>query len=255
MGADSALTHRGEYITDRFGMRRPRISTGDKVFQIPKIHAGISYWGEATIGGQTTDQWISAFVQSAQYSTIDDFAVLLQNELRNLVPALTDPEGSRRYRYGRRVFHLAGFVEHKGELVPTFYHIHNGQSETNLGIDPRIINANHDFPPERVMDHFLKDEIPHICNWDFFQYRDLFSSIFSVFNNWRERLSIDGQPFIFPDPQKFPDTLTAYAEFVRFWIRLVRDIYALSNYPEIIGGDVRVLSIKPNGFAEISSKP
>jgi hypothetical protein len=38
----------------------------------------------------------------------------------------------------------------------------------------------------------------------------------------------------------FANPLEAYTESVRFWIR---DVYALSNLPAIIGGEITVLSI------------
>ena len=63
------------------------------------------------------------------------------------------------------------------------------------------------------------------------------------------------QPFLFPDPSKFSNNIEAYSEFVRFWIRLVRDVYALSNVPETIGGEISVLSISPNGETRFSKKP
>ena len=61
--------------------------------------------------------------------------------------------------------------------------------------------------------------------------------------------------FRFPDKDKFVSSLEAYSEFVRFWIRLVRDVYALSNLPEIIGGDISVLSISPDGETRFSTRP
>ena len=258
MGADSAITFRNRYVIDNSGRRRPLILLGGtKIFPIPKIHAGISFWGNANIGNSTTFEWLSNFIYSREneYNNIHDFAILLQNELRNVVPELTEPEDSLEYRYGKRGFHLAGFVEHEGKPIPTMYHIHNGLSETNPEINPRVINANHDFPPEKVAELFSRGQVPNLRNGDFFLYSDLFDKLYSSFNQWSRLLSIEGRPFVFPDPKKFANPLDAYAEFVRFWIRLVRDVCALSNMPEIIGGEIRVLSITTDGRINVSVKP
>jgi hypothetical protein len=248
MGADSAVT---QHASTPSGRRIPRILTGlRKVYHIPKINAGISCWGKGRIGNYPVDVWLPDFIDSHEneYDTIYDFAILLQDELRELVPELSAPEGSREYRYGNRGFHLAGFVEYQGRTVPTFYHIHNGQSETYPNINPRIINANHDLPPQRVLELFSQRRIPHVRNGDFILYTQIFDRLYQLFNQFPNRLR-------FPDPTKFESPLSAYSEFVRFWIRLVRDIYALSNLPEIIGGEISVLSIAPTGETSFSSRP
>jgi len=258
MGADSAISY-NSFITEPSGRKRRRVLTGGmKILQIPKIKAGISYWGEGNIGSDTTDVWLSNFIFSNRdrYNSIHDLAVLLQNELRELVPVLTEPEGSFGYRYGKRGFHLAGFVEHKGKSIPTFYHIHNGQSETTAGINPQVINANHDLPPEEVLKYFSKSEYPYVRNGEFFSYIVLFDNLRKAFMRLEDLLKkVGGMPFIFPDITKFSDPSEAYSEFVRFWIRLVRDVYALSNLPEIIGGEISVLSILPTGETKSSKRP
>jgi hypothetical protein len=258
MGADSAISY-NSYITEPSGRKRRRILTGGtKTLWIPKIRAGISYWGEGNIDNVTTDVWLSDFIFSHedQYDNINDFATLLQDELRKLVPEITEPEGSLEYRYGKRGFHLAGFIEHEGKPIPTFYHIHNGQSETTSNINPRITNANYDLPPEKVLKHFPKSEFPCVANGEFYMYKILFDNLQTAFGQFGDLLrKASGSPFIFPDPTKFSDRLEACSEFARFWIRLVRDVYALSNLPEIIGGDISVLSISPSGETKFSRRP
>jgi hypothetical protein len=203
--------------------------------------------------------WLSDFIFSRRddYDNISDFAVLLQNELREVVhEEITEPEGSLEYRYGKRGFHLAGFIEHERRAVPTFYHIHNGQSETTPNINPRIINANYDLPPEKVLEFFSHSATPYVRNGDFWLYVKIFDSLRGAFEEFRRLLrQAHNAPFLFPDTTKFSDDIEAYSEFVRFWIRLVRDVYALSNVPETIGGEISVLSISPNGETRCSKKP
>lgn len=80
MGADSAYTQK---VTDNLGRTRLRILTGlRKVYEIPKIKAGISCWGKGIIENGTciTDVWLSDFIKSRedQYDTTHAFAILLQ---------------------------------------------------------------------------------------------------------------------------------------------------------------------------------
>jgi hypothetical protein len=234
------------------------LTGGTKTLWIPKIKAGISYWGEANIDNTTTDVWLSDFVYSHRdhYNNIGDFATLLQNELRKFVPEITESKDSMEYRYGKRGFHLAGFIEHAGKPVPTLYHIHNGQSETDTKINPRIINANLDLPPEKVLAHFSESEFPYLINGDFFLCATMFDNLQVAFGGFGSLLEkITGSPFVFPDLRKFANPLDGYSEFTRFWIRLVRDVYGLSNLPESIGGDILILSISPTGEAKFSRRP
>lgn len=257
MGADSAISYNSS-ITEPSGRKKKRILTGGiKILQIPKIKAGISYWGEGNIGSDTTDVWLSDFIftNESKYGNIHDFATLLQTELRKKVPKLTDPKGSYEYRYGRRGFHLAGFVEYKGKNVPTFYHIHNGESETISGIDPTKINANHDLPPQLVQKLFSQNVYPHVRNGEFMLYGAMFDSLQKAFGQFKTYLKANhGISLVFPEPSKFSNSLEAHSEFVRFWIRLTRDVFALSNLPEIIGGDISVLSISPTGETRCTTR-
>ena len=59
------------------------------------------------VGTETTDVWLSNFIFSCKddYDSISDFAVLLQDELREKVDEeITEPETSSQYRYGKRVY-------------------------------------------------------------------------------------------------------------------------------------------------------
>lgn len=257
MGADSALTQK---VTDNLSRTRYRVLTGfRKVHWIPKIQAGVSCWGTGITEDNNcvTDFWLSDFITSnvVQCNTIHDFAILLQDELRKKIPEISAPEGSIEFRYGNSGFHLAGFLEYKKRKIPTFYHIHNGQSEVFPDIEPRIVNANQDFPPERVSKLFSKGIAPHVRNGDFFVYSTLFQHLQELFDQLEKELKIGDEPFRLPDYKKFASPLEAYAEFVRFWIRIVRDMYALSNVPEIISGDISILAITPHGNSNFSRKP
>lgn len=248
MGADSAMTVRNPE-TGHITEIRNNIQ---KIFEIPKIKAGISCWGNARVGDEELERWLPQFIEEheSDYHDIHDIAILLQNEIRKYTPPITAPEESSELRYGNRGFHLAGYTEFKGKLAPTFYHIHNGKSEFFTDIDPRIVNANNDRPPSLILDNWKNDTIPYTRNGDFFRFAQIFDSLFDAIN----KLKVNNQPLRFPEPSKFKDRLEAFSEFVRFWIRLTRDVYALSNAPEIIGGEIRTLTISPEGVMIFTSK-
>ena len=255
MGADSAVT---QTVPSPSGRGKRRILTGyRKVYKIQKINAGISCWGTGKVGEFRTDIWLPDFISSreSEYDSLHSLAILLQDELRDLVPEITASKETVEYRYGNRGFHLAGYTEHKGSQVPTFYHIHNGQSEIYPKINPRIMNANHDLPPQEVLDLFTKNIAPHVRNGDFIFYSFLFNTLSELFNTFYQRVRIGDTPFVFPNIPRFEEPLEGYSEFVRFWIRLVRDVYALNNVPEVIGGNISILSIAPDGVMKLANKP
>ncbi|MHA1972652.1 MAG: hypothetical protein ACTSW1_06660 [Candidatus Hodarchaeales archaeon] len=248
MGADSALTLRNPHTYEITG-----IETVQKIYHIPKINAGISCWGNGKVGEIPIETYLPAFIEEREneYSNIDEFATILKEDVSNYTPEITASVNSYEYRYGNRGFHLAGFVDYNGTQVPSFYHIHNGVSETYSNINPRILNANHDWPPNKVFKDFNDGIIPNIRNGDFLRYAQLFDSLWKTF----QQLKVAGSPVNIPSINKFGDLLLAYSEFVRFWIRLTRDVYALSDLPEIIGGNISILSLKPNGGFSCDSKP
>ncbi|HER54302.1 MAG TPA: hypothetical protein ENO13_00165 [Candidatus Bathyarchaeota archaeon] len=128
MVADSAITM--DIIMPITRVIGHRVYFGaTKLRPIPKLEAGISFWGEGQIGDIDTDVWILNFIQRNEenYESLEDFASLLQDELREYVPEIIDPQD---LRYGTLGFHLAGYENHNDDMLPTFWHIHNGQSET-----------------------------------------------------------------------------------------------------------------------------
>ena len=248
MGADSIATYR-----DRETGEIRAFSTGiQKVFPIPKIHSGVSFWGNAQVGLIDIEEWMPKFISEREddYDTIHDFSIILRDEISRYTLRITSAPGTHEYRYGNRGIHLAGHVLHNKRMVPTFYHIHNGQSETTPGIDPGVVNANHDRPPESVLLDWRKHMIPYTRNGDFLRFAQLFDSLYTNISNLR----VQGRSIQFPEPSKYESEIEAYSDFVRFWIRLTRDIYAMSDMPEIIGGEITILAIKPDGECHLSSR-
>ena len=170
--------------------------------------------------------------------TVEAFAISLMNKLREFGFRVRDP---RDLRYGTIGFHLAGFVEHEGRKVPILYHIHNGISENYDDIDPYIVNANLDWTPEKILKKWSEGGFGGLRNGDFQPYAILSAYLSEFFGVLRENIRIKGEPFQIPFPN---DNLDSWAEFLRFEIRLVSEIYALSSHSSTLPNNSKTLKLK-----------
>jgi len=233
MAADSAVTD----ITNR------RVLTGVRKLQfIDKLKAGISVWGKGMINNTPTDVWLQDFINSqiTNYESLYDFAILLQNKLRNHIT----PINVQNHPLGTIGFHLAGFVNYQGNPTPTFYHIHNGISQTlsarGITVNPEIVNANHDLPPEMAQRILSAGGMYLTRNGDFTIYAALFQHLDAFLKN----LSRYGILTI-PDSRN----LLERAEWLKFQIRTMSELYRLSNlHLPTIGGKIDTLLITPSGI-------
>jgi len=141
---------------------------------------------------------------------------------------------------------LSGFVSYKGQNTPTFWHIHNGQSETYKDIDPTIINANNDLSPEKTSK--ILDRITKLGNenWPIVRNGDIQTVYIPFFNimGW-----LLGFLKSHEDIQISTETLQGRVEFLAFQIRTMRDLYRLSKelLPQI-GGEIVTLTISSEGI-------
>jgi len=240
MGADSTLTV--EYPFPNGEKIGRHYTNAKKLQKIPQLHAGISWWGKGIIDGMNADTWLENYIKNDRSTTLANFAESLRDKLRELGFRVTD---NRHLRYGTIGFHLAGFTEYNGKNVPILYHIHNGESEVYKDIDPHLVNANLDWTPQKVLEEFGKGHFGGLRNGDFIPYAIVSGYLYQAFVKLNNVI-FEGQtaPFLIPYPR---DNLDKWTEFVRFEIKMVSEIYALSNYPKIIGGQIATLTIDNDG--------
>lgn len=247
MAADSAVT---EKIVQPNGTIIYRVLTGVRKLQvIDKLNAGVSVWGEGgippnTLNNMPTDIWLEGFINSqrSNYNSLHDFALLLQNELRNQIP----PINVQNHPLGTIGFHLAGFIDYQGNPIPTFYHIHNGQSQAlaarGITVNPTIVNANHDLPPNIVRQMLLSGRSAIIRNGDFTIYAALFQHIDTFLRNLSQYSNLT-----IPHSRD----LRERAEWLKFQIRTMSELYRLSNlHLPTIGDKIDVLLLTPQGVDE-----
>lgn len=241
MAADSAVTFQ-ETLPE--GDTIPRVLLGVRKLQpIPKLNAGISVWGLGEIEEISTDIWLANIIRTKEeeYNSINEFAILLQNELRRHIPDIdvSRPEN----QLGTIGFHLAGFVEWEEQSTPTFYHIHNGISQDpsrrGISIYPRKVNASHDLPPQLAREHIDHGVWYITRNGDYQLYANLFGYLGNFFLGLAEQTEI-----VIP----YSISLEDRAKWLKFQIKMMADLYAFSNRGSVIGGDVATLTISSQGI-------
>jgi hypothetical protein len=232
MAADSAVTR----VNTVTGAALAIPNAARKLHVIPNLRAGISCWGLGQLGTQRTDEWIEAFIQrNHNVATLGEFAQMLATEVENVIGPSLDGQG-------RLGFHLAGFVEDAGEQIPTFYHVHDGPSTEMAGmginVDPHHINANQDIPPSRFRIARSGGQILMTRNGDF----QLYALLFDRLTRYFEEIAAHG--VFVPQTMNIEDR----ADFLVFQIRLISDIYRMSNLIPGIGGGIHYLAILPSGI-------
>lgn len=262
MVADSALTINS--YTNR-GLLEDRAFSGlIKLLPIPKIQAGISYWGwtmmppNAKAGEEVwMDWWLRKFLSDNRnnFHSLEELAFLLEEKLRSKrgVPPLTD-EYLKLNPDGNGGIHLAGFTDYESKKVPCFWHIHNGISQELLKkkLDPKLVNANYDCPPER----FIKKQRVMIRNGDYKPYALFFDKYLSAcLDDFRTKMNI----YI---PMS---TLNHHAEFYRSLVQFISSLYAvggsyskkegvLIKKARTVGNEVSVLTITEEGISKYISQ-
>lgn len=228
-----------------------------KVVQVPKLAAGLAYWGWTKMppdqqsqnaehqNGVWLDWWLQNLVieRQADYQSLEDLAHILENELRVLVPPLNKQE-LKISLLGNGGIHLAGFEEVDGTRQPCFWHIHNGISRSDLKIDPCIVNANCDYPPLKIP----QGNIYMTRNGDFETYAEFFDGYFKDFVR---DLNVK-QEMVLPFP-----SLVSHAEFWSAQIRFISALYEASGRFEKgelkrtvkgIGDEITTLTIDAEGI-------
>ena len=113
MGADSALT-------ETWQGKQTVLTDAPKLQPLEKWMGGASFYGQATIAGKYTWQWLPEVIEYHQHiDSLTDFADALSHNLNGSVTTNDQILG----------FHLAGFVDTEDGLYPQVFHVHNSHPE------------------------------------------------------------------------------------------------------------------------------
>lgn len=223
-----------------------------KLLPIPQLNAGISIWGNYNIANTYADVWTQNFITNDvnPNATLWDTANLLAEKLNNTFGTVIQE---------RMGFHISGYDTKDGIRGPAFYHVHNGHYHWELGFGeirevpdeyPKIreFKANEDHAPKI----YNETESQLTSNGDFTIFSHLYRSIKPKVEDELKGLS----GFEFP----YPSSLSTRGEYLRFWIKLIAELYRLSNFrlrilPQpatsgetSIGGPITILTISDKGI-------
>ncbi len=227
MAADSALTVEEEGAS---GLKFKRTLQGaDKLLFIPHLQAGISWWGLGSLPGAATDihtdAWLADFIHAhTNIDSMDDFAETLAHALQQAVQDIRKPLG----------FHLAGYVDHSGQKLPTFYHIRNveGRWPKYDFLEQGFISA-HEIPPTELGPGQVRGR----RNGDYGVYAILSQAVekeLPAIKSWTG-LTVPHQ------------SLDGRLSYIVAWVKFVSDLYGSAMSLRTIGGPVHSLAITPEG--------
>jgi hypothetical protein len=140
MAADSMLTFNATIAGTVFPPERNH----RKLFQVPKITGGVSYWGAIGLVFHDTmfatfSEWLQAHISVSQATNIKDFAEGLASSLNH------DCKNTPLPKDKSMGLHVAAYGDWgDGKRRPIFYHVHNGdlhyewknKHTTDVAIDP-----------------------------------------------------------------------------------------------------------------------
>lgn len=241
MAADSAITFREPLPA---GGTRIRVVRGANKLQVIRgLNAGISMWGKFSLNDDliSMDTWIENLITEREddYDSLESFATLLAFEANNHI----QPINVTQDPFGTVGFHLAGFVDFEGETLQTFYHVHNGRSQAlemrgETVANPSVVNANHDFPPSMAIELSGRLVWYRTRNGDLKVYNRLFGLLEGFLRHVEQESHI-----IIPHSTSITDR----ADWLKFQIRTMAELYEFGNLERTIGGDIATLTITADG--------
>ncbi len=240
MAADSAYTpHGGGRTTYR-----------PKLFSSPKIGVGISMWGDQL--PQPPDAWVTSFIQREEIAGTADIHTVarhLETQLRTACPTAR-PTQNLEATLG---FHVAGF----DSGFPVMYHVHNGASQSmalrGVPVNPQLINANPDVDLSLSKSILSSSTVAGqtIRNGDYRIYaiiNYLLDPVLAPLDPSRQ--GAGAQTSIGTLYVPAGRTLADRTNYLGFQIRLVANLYAVSNVSALlkttsphIGGEIYGLEL------------
>ena len=131
-------------------------------------------------------------------------------------------------------------------MTPDFWHIHNGPSQFFQNINTNVFNANHDLAGAIAQGGYNPNSPYFICrNGDYLFYAAWWTSFENLLNSTLRQHNIN-----IPQP-----SLEGKAEYIRFQIRTISQIYGMSTLLPSIGGEITTLTIDSNGIRSFDIRP
>ncbi len=221
---------------------RSRLAEKPKLFRIPYLEAGVSFFGLAKVfpygsGGADVDisDWLPSFTNKQNdVSELQDFAFRLKNELNRIVPSnilAANPSG----------FHICGYESHG---YPEFWYLTNiGGMEgfKHINLSSRYADPTSDFLGRDARKEMHWDGVdPFSIDNGRMVYRngDFRSHAFV----WDELDGFFNKMLAFRDFKPL-SPVQQYRRWVEFKFKVVRSFYAKFAQHATIGGPIDIFSL------------
>jgi hypothetical protein len=253
MAADSAIS---KWSNGK--LRTQDQQSWEKLLRVPRIKAGISYWGSIGLisKNERFDDWLKRRIEDRSYTDLRSFADYLAEEMNQ---AVNNKPLANKHEVG---IHVAGFERGQdGVSRPSFYHIHNGHSSVRPEVEtitvggqtvisktrlvwevpPRELFTRHnDFSPESQSTGQLQGDVSYLTtNGDY-------ATFHIIFEHLKPLLQMLNTLPDFSIPRR-PNELGPKLGLLKTLVEITINLYKCSSAPKIIGGKVSTLGIRPDG--------
>jgi len=217
---------------------------GQKTFEVQFLNAGLTVAGTFSVGGQTMDSWMKAFIHSqadVTDLTLSKFARRLANELQSrMLPDEKD---------GGSMVHIAGYVEEGGVYHPEFWFVRNvhaiDRRTGEYGSITHDFNVTEDFwtrdcPKANLMKRFQESaHTYHIYVNGFAPGRISYFILQHVMNQFLSEIW-SNPDWKFRPPRSLDESET----LVKLYMQVVTTLFLLSDYSaQFIGGGIQTYTI------------
>lgn len=226
MVGDSAVTQTEDNSS-------PRIIAGAlKVQYSVRANIGITMWGNADVGNERMDSWISKFIESSikENDSVEDVGNRLVEHINPILESSRKP-----WKDLVRGFHIGGFIKD----TPILYHVHCGHSHE----PPHEMRLYKDFPDSKKWDEetykkMLASKFLHLRNG----YYPLLGRIFEHILEYSKSIK---KSFNISFPQ---DELKSRFEFYKFLVKFVAEVLAISGERQGVNSELSAIAFTKSGI-------
>lgn len=234
MVADSAIT----YYDEDGNVSHVNEVGWNKLLPVRYAKGGISYWGHIGAIRPRFDQWLEYIVrENAAVTDLQTFANMLAERMNEAVShrIIARPTG----------VHVAGMRRsNNGSVHPVIYHIHNGHGHFEVNgstghwwwqrtEDPKQFTVHQDFPRSTGEPCWM------VRNGEFLLFSNVSDYLFEAVKNINRLEGIQ-------IPSRTND-LGAYKGFIHTMVKIMVDLYRVSNLHRSVGGRVVSLAVSADG--------
>jgi len=207
MVGDSAKTLKQKDSTLRV------ISGAVKVQYCKKANIGIAMWGQALVGNQRLDNWISTFIE--QSISTNEPVEIIGNKLANQLNPILQSSG-KTWKDLVCGFHIGGYRDN----LPVLFHVHCGHNNEPA----HELRLYKEYPDDQkwseyLYNYYLNYQFIHLRNGYHPLFGPLFDNILDYSNTLRASFNIS-----FPK-----NTLTSRFEFYKLLVKFVAGILPVAD--------------------------